>query len=222
MNEMRWLTCNNPEEMLDFLGHKNTAGAALQERKLRLFGCAKFRTVGVDSGPLLEQIERWIDGEADKPPTSWHLCNKNPWQAARFFTDDRTRGCLREPEVLTCTKEVLSALIRDVFGNPFHSKPFAESWRTNDAVRLAQVAYHERTEGWFDNKTLRVLSDELEDAGCNDRHVLNHLRMTDLGPCPERLKDRTHFKCVICHGQLLFPVRHARGCWVIDKVLGKS
>jgi hypothetical protein len=42
---------------------------------------------------------------------------------------------------------------------------------------------------------LPVLADALEDAGCGDPAVLGHLR----GPGP-----------------------HARGCWVVDLVLGKG
>jgi hypothetical protein len=40
-----------------------------------------------------------------------------------------------------------------------------------------------------------ILADALEDAGCADPDVLGHLR----GPGP-----------------------HARGCWVVDEVLGRS
>jgi hypothetical protein len=42
---------------------------------------------------------------------------------------------------------------------------------------------------------LAVLADALEDAGCTDAELLGHLR----GPGP-----------------------HVRGCWALDKVLGKS
>ncbi len=43
--------------------------------------------------------------------------------------------------------------------------------------------------------TLPVLADALQDAGCDDETVLGHLR----GPGP-----------------------HARGCWVLDAILGKQ
>ena len=64
-------------------------------------------------------------------------------------------------------------------------------------VRLAQAAYDERhmPEGTLDKVWLAVLGDALEEAGCSDADILNHLR----GPGP-----------------------HVRGCWVIDLCLGKS
>ena len=64
-------------------------------------------------------------------------------------------------------------------------------------VRLAQAAYDQRhmPGGTLDDGRLAVLADALEEAGCTDAGVLNHLR----GPGP-----------------------HVRGCWVIDLCLGKS
>jgi hypothetical protein len=64
-------------------------------------------------------------------------------------------------------------------------------------VRLAQAAYDERhmPEGTLDNVWLAVLADALEEAGCSDAEILNHLRR---------------------------PGPHVRGCWVIDLCLGKS
>jgi hypothetical protein len=52
--------------------------------------------------------------------------------------------------------------------------------------------------GVYDDRAfdrLPILADALQDAGCDDEQVLTHLR----GPGP-----------------------HARGCWVVDLVLGKS
>jgi hypothetical protein len=42
---------------------------------------------------------------------------------------------------------------------------------------------------------LPILADALEDAGCTNADILNHCRQ---------------------------PGEHARGCWVIDAILGKS
>ena len=54
--------------------------------------------------------------------------------------------------------------------------------------RLARAAYDERA---FER--LPVLADALEDAGCGDAEILDHLRA---------------------------PKLHARGCWVLDLLLG--
>jgi hypothetical protein len=113
-----------------------------------------------------------------------------------------------------------AALLRDAVGNPFESAwpsaPLPDycpacaalggacdrhrgrldrdrfrawlCWRDGTVPRLAQSIYDGRA---FDR--LPVLADALEEAGCADRAVLDHLR----GPGP-----------------------HVRGCWAIDLLLG--
>ena len=86
-----------------------------------------------------------------------------------------------------------AALLQDLFGNPFRPPTVEPSWlHWNDgtAVKLAQAIYEERAFG-----RLPVLADALEDAGCDNADILNHLR----GPGP-----------------------HVRGCWAVDLLLGKS
>jgi hypothetical protein len=85
---------------------------------------------------------------------------------------------------------LLPSLLRDIFGNPFHPVIFDPRWRTADVVGLARGIYEERA---FDR--LPLLADALLDAGCDDEHLLAHVR----GPGP-----------------------HARGCWAVDLVLGKQ
>jgi hypothetical protein len=71
------------------------------------------------------------------------------------------------------------------------------SWLNAQVRTLAQSSYDERSlpSGFFDDVHLAVLSDALEEAGCDNADILNH--------CRER-------------GQ------HVRGCWVVDAVLGKE
>jgi hypothetical protein len=87
-------------------------------------------------------------------------------------------------------------LVRDIFGNPCRPVAFDPVWRTA-AAALAEAAYEERSlpEGALDPAPLAVLADALEDAGCTDAAILEHLR----GPGP-----------------------HVRGCWVVDLILGKQ
>jgi hypothetical protein len=91
-------------------------------------------------------------------------------------------------------------LLRHIVGNPFRPVtliPAVLAWNDGTVVRLAQVAYQERKmpEGTLDNGRLAVLADALEEAGCSDADILDHLR----GPGP-----------------------HVRGCWVVDQLLGKG
>lgn len=93
-----------------------------------------------------------------------------------------------------------AALLRDIFGNPFRTVLVSSSWltwRNGLVVTLAQAAYANRQlpEGTLDETRLSVLADALEDAGCTDRAILDHLRAS--GP-------------------------HVRGCWVLDLLLAKS
>jgi hypothetical protein len=88
---------------------------------------------------------------------------------------------------------LLPDLLREVFGTPFGWTTLDPEWlRWHDGLvqRLAETVYEERA---FER--LPVLADALEDAGCADRRILDHLR----GPGP-----------------------HFRGCWALDLLLMKS
>jgi len=64
-----------------------------------------------------------------------------------------------------------SALLRDIFGNPFRPVTINPDWRTLTVVSLAQAIYDEHA---FDR--LPILADALEDAGCDNADILNHCR----------------------------------------------
>ena len=91
-----------------------------------------------------------------------------------------------------CDKEEKAqcVLARDIFANPFRPLTFQPSWRSATAVSLAQAIYDERA---FDR--LPILADALEDAGCDNADLLDHLRS---------------------------PGPHVRGCWALDLILGKK
>lgn len=71
------------------------------------------------------------------------------------------------------------------------------TWNNSTMLRLAKSIYEERQlpEGTLEAPRLSVLADALEEAGCAERAILNHLR----GPGP-----------------------HLRGCWPVDLVLAKK
>jgi hypothetical protein len=70
-------------------------------------------------------------------------------------------------------KEMLgqSALLREIFGNPFRPVTVNPSWLTSNVTGIAQAIYDER-----DFEDLPVLGDALEDAGCDNADILNHCR----------------------------------------------
>ena len=89
------------------------------------------------------------------------------------------------------------ALLRDVFGNPFRPVSVDPAWRTPTVLSLAQAGYDERElpSGALSSVRLNVLADALEESGCADAGILDHLRG---------------------HGP------HVRGCWALDLILGKE
>jgi hypothetical protein len=89
---------------------------------------------------------------------------------------------------------VLSALLRDIAGNPFRPPPVIDpgwlAWQGGTVRRLATGIYEERRFA-----ELPILADALEDAGCDHADILNH-----------------------CRGGS----EHARGCWVVDGIFHRQ
>jgi hypothetical protein len=83
-------------------------------------------------------------------------------------------------------------ILRDVMGNPFRPVTIDARWLAWSHGAAASLVQSIRTEGVFSE--LPVLADALEEAGCTDPHILEHLR----GPGP-----------------------HVRGCWALDSLRGK-
>src|SRR5436305_432536 len=86
-----------------------------------------------------------------------------------------------------------TALLRDIFGNPFCPVSAAPSWLAwggGTVVRMAEAIYEERR---FED--LPYLGDALEGAGCDNQDLLAHCRT---------------------------PETHVRGCWVVDLVLDRA
>jgi len=86
------------------------------------------------------------------------------------------------------------ALLRDIFGNPFRPVTLVPAHRTQDVISLARAAYDERQlpSGELEWDRLAVLADALEEGGCDEATILDHLRS---------------------------PGPHVRGCWALDMAL---
>jgi hypothetical protein len=99
----------------------------------------------------------------------------------------------REDARATANAEVCQ-LLREIFGNPFRPAPAIDpAWLSSNGGLVRRLARTAYDEHRFEG--LPVLADALEEAGCADAAILSHLR----GPDP-----------------------HARGCWTLDLLLGKS
>jgi hypothetical protein len=144
--------------------------------------------------------EGWLDDEAmGNMEEAWersepaYAC----WLAASEFLDvaDAIR-CQELVANVECPgkdehfEERCACFLRDIFGNPFRPVTLDSTWLTLTVTALAQAIYTDRS---FSD--MPILGDCLEEAGCNNAEILNHLR----GPGP-----------------------HCRGCWPLDLILGKS
>ena len=206
MTEAEWLASDDREAMLNWAER-----TCWSERKSCLLACACYRKVGdlLTAGlrDVLRIVERYVDGRASttklanalrKWPFTWSAPSVNPAPQSASATfaalmDARRLASLYQGEgdPRTRARSLYQAvMIRDIFGNPFRPVSFDPSWRTGTAIRLAQVMYETR-----DFAAMPILSDALQDAGCEHADILDHCR----GDSP-----------------------HVRGCWVVDLVLGKA
>jgi hypothetical protein len=207
MTEADWLACDAPDEMLKRLGRR------VSNRKLRLFTCACYRHVprlfeDERIRTAVEASERYADGLADKQELAHAL--------SRAFSAMWTSGvrmayptprCAEEARRFTARtardgadeRHYQAALLRCIFGNPYHRRPplppTVLTYQDGLVVRLATASYEHRNlpAGTLDPARLAVLADALEEAGLKDAWLLGHLR----------------------EGV------HVRGCWAVDAVLGR-
>ena len=185
VTEAEWKDCTDPEAMRQYVRDSTS------ERKGVLYLAAWCRC----SSPVVwdrhsleavEVAERYADGLA--APDDFLRAGSPAFLVQFVLVLLAGHHRAHHPEY--------ARLLRDVVGNPFRRvvpSPAWLAWNEATVVRLAQAAYEERhmPEGTLDNGRLAVLADALEEAGCTDADILNHLR----GPGP-----------------------HVRGCWVVDLV----
>lgn len=215
MKERKWLTTTSPQAMLGFLQYSASG------RKMRLFACATARSLwrlppDPRSLRAIEVAERYADDDAtfaelraareaalgvpkvterNTPPGDSANAAKAAGYAASFPDYEAVMGTVLAVEQcgglgVSEVRPWLCDLIREVFGNPFRPVVLDPDWLLwNDHLpqRLGRELYDERR---FDE--LPVLADALEDAGCDHRELLDHLRR---------------------------PGGHVRGCWALDAVL---
>jgi hypothetical protein len=137
--------------------------------------------------------------EPPREASSWYLGPQSvvgEWWRGEYEQFLREIGTLSDPPVPEETTEQVG-IIRDVFGNPFRPVTLELAWRTSTVTSLVQMAYEERIlpGGELDKQHLAVLGDALEEAGCTERAILDHLRV---------------------------PGPHVRGCWAVDLLLSKE
>jgi hypothetical protein len=192
MTEEEWLVCNDPEVMLR-LGWTPA-------RKRRLFAvacCARIANVMTESGQkAVEAAEAFADGAIDARELAQirlrvgypnaarrdHAANAARAASAQVellgaldAASQAVRACVTSPAEQdsqhSAERAAQTALIRDIFGNPFRPIAFSPEWRTDTVVALASQMYESRDFG-----AMPILADALQDAGCDSEDILTHCR----------------------------------------------
>ncbi len=218
MTEVEWMTCGDPEKMLQLLRGKAS------DRKLRLLAvaCCRAEPERDDDGfsrSVIEAADRYADGlvteeERSKLHSSVYyfldaIESDNDTERTAFFRslicvihDDPVYSATyvsvhwRGVEVERARRAILfkSIAIHDIFGLlpfvPTTVDPSVLTWNDRTIPRIAQGIYIDRA---FDR--MPILHDALLDAGCSDELLLSHCRN---------------------------PESHVRGCWAVDLLLGKK
>jgi hypothetical protein len=155
----------------------------------------------------VDAINKWSPGYASGPQLYLSALASHASLAALDATVQKAARTASEPRLAMraakqAEQEAQAILFRDIFGPVAfrHLPTIAPEWLTwNSGLvrRLAEAVYEQRflPVGTLDSDRLAVLADALEEAGCTEANLLDHLR----GPGP-----------------------HVRGCFVVDLVLGLS
>lgn len=215
MTEQEWLGCDKPHPMLTYLRGRAS------NRKLRLYACASCRRVwpllqDERSRKVVEVAEQYADGLTSYPELkgaqeqareAWHALARvhrgAAWGTPGMWTMRAAAQAAAAAgrEAWRAAWEVADEYqgghpdtLRDIIGPlPFRAVSIDPSLLMWNGGTIRKLAQAIYDERAFDQ--LPILADALEESGFADQEVLGHLR------------GRGH---------------HARGCWVIDLVLGKG
>jgi hypothetical protein len=198
VDEATWRTTHNSTRMVNFV--RDLAS----ERKFRLFGCACVRQVWellpIDCRKALWLAERFAEGEVP------HSELKRAEQmVARVAERNPASPTVRSVTQVVVDSDVVLdnfwlAVCSDALQCELARCVFGNPFRPVLSVSAwaqsetaRQMAQAITDEGRYAD--LPILADALEDAGCADEDVLGH-----------------------CRGG----AAHARGCWVVDLILGRD
>ncbi len=214
------------------------AVAGAGERKMRLLAVAycrqaSWRIMDGRSRDAVGVAERFADGQAtvkELGAARGAACDAAcghaapSWvTAAAWATAETALTAAAGAAAMAPPGRASAHILRDIVGNPFRPASLADTGiDSNEAAMLlcdlALAAYDRRLPGGaLDPFRLALLADALEEAGCDDRAVLNGLRglapcAHDAGPCDD------------CGGSgwRPSPVPRYRGFWPLDLVLGRE
>jgi hypothetical protein len=225
MTEAEWLACKDPSQMLAILESRGCGS----NRKFRLFavGCCRRIWSGLEdvrSRSAVEAAERFADGLATQSElrtafTAASAAVADCKDVSRFSENQAIAAFLTAARNIN---ESATKIPENEDANEVASHVWSyaidgelEGYEKQHAALLRDIAgnpFHtvffdptwrtDHTVGiatkMYDERNfdaMPILADTLEDAGCNNPDILNHCRE---------------------------PGVHARGCWVVDLILGKE
>jgi hypothetical protein len=172
----------------------------LSERRVRLFTCACLRRFwhlveNERNQQAIEAMEKYADAvirKRDMKKARKAACIL--WLTSFDAYEEAVITLQAAAQVMTIQQQmVLDDLLADIAGNLGQRELLRPSWlRRNDGIVPRIAQAIYADQSFFD---LPILADALEEAGCDNAVILNHCRQ---------------------------PGEHARGCWVLDLLLGKS
>ncbi|QEL13870.1 hypothetical protein [Limnoglobus roseus] len=121
---------------------------------------------------------------------SIQLCAKYAADAVGLAADIGLNQQFKRWSAQHTEEQCQRSILTDIIPFPEYNVDLDSSWFSSTAVAIAQGIYDDKS---FDR--LPILADALQDAGCEDENILNHLRSDG---------------------------SHVRGCWALDLVLGKE
>jgi hypothetical protein len=191
MTEAEWLSCSNPTPMFVLL--RSTAS----DRKLRLIVCELLRRdlpVGLaDAQRAIELGEQWADRQVSAAEIEDF---RRSTLADPDYADWIALAGLAASAVGGCigSGTDLAGELPSLFREVF-GNPFRSAPISPAWLTSTVVAL---ARGIYEEKAfdrMPILADALQDAGCDNEDILTHCRETS--------------------------VAHVRGCWVVDRILGK-
>jgi hypothetical protein len=186
MTEPEWLECSNLRQMLSFVRPQATFTKMLD------FACAIDRLMPRGSEPEQRQ-EAFLGQTAVSPGPGPIACDWDHDYLIDSLLGEILRRARQGDDLLPGRqRELVRAsceLLRDIFA-PFHSVILIPYWLAANDTAVRKLAYFIHARQAFDQ--LPILADALEEAGCTEQAILDHLRS---------------------------PGPHVRGCWAFDLCL---
>jgi hypothetical protein len=234
MTKAEWLTCIDPQPMLDFLPSRAS------ERKLQLFACAcarRFNDLLTEDGKRAVEIsEMYADGEATTleqeaaRQAAWYAA-ENRWSKSDFAAGDANRVAWAVASSTNVASNTVGTARRAAWGKvqPHGSKSIpaygTSAWRACEEAReLEAGAQCHLLRDVFGNPFRAVTIS----PACRTANVIGLAQSIYADRAFERLPiladalEDAGCDNVDILNHCRQPGEHVRGCWVVDLILEKE